>query len=251
MFANIGRSGNESGSKRGKRLLMTVSFKTRAFETMAFNGDTCDDDVEKGVRRGRRLKISGTIKVVLGTLGEELLEIGPDSIHRKIANEEVDHLPFLEGDPHGDETRTCSLELADILVKTCKILKLDIGNMSTEVKLGGNINATIKGFESGPNVTGGGCFSARDNGGDDGGNAALNDVLDLRVLLPPFTIGLEGTSTSTSSDDGCRDFRKRRKRVVGAFDETPKALALQGTHDRLAPGGVISRAVEDGDVVEF
>ena len=106
MLVDISWSGNES------RLLMsghrswktTTSFKTRTFKMVAFNGDTCDDNVEKGIRRGRRVKISRAIEVVLGALSEELLEIQPDSIHWKIANEEVDHLPFLEGDPHGDET---------------------------------------------------------------------------------------------------------------------------------------------------
>ena len=59
VLANIGGSGNESGlltrgngrSKMGMRLSMATSFKTRAFKTMAFNGDTCDDVVEKGISR--------------------------------------------------------------------------------------------------------------------------------------------------------------------------------------------------------
>ena len=161
---------------------------------VAFDGDTCNDDVGKGIGRGRRLEISSAIEVVLGALSEELLEVWPDSIYRKIANEEVDHLPFLEGHPHGDETRTGSLELANIFVKTCKILKFDIRYMRAKVKLSSDVNTTIKGLESGPDVTGSGCFGARDDGGDDGGDTALNDVLDFCILLPPFTIGLQGGS---------------------------------------------------------
>ena len=88
VLANIGGSGNESGllmrgngrSKMGMRLFMAMSFKMRAFKTMAFNGDMCDDDVEKGIRRRRRLEIGRVIKVILGALGDELLEIWPDSI---------------------------------------------------------------------------------------------------------------------------------------------------------------------------
>jgi len=62
--------------------------------------------------------------------------------------------------------------------------------MGTEVKLGHNVNTTIEGLESGPDVTGGGCFSARDDGGDDGGDTVLNDVLNLHILLPPFMISV-------------------------------------------------------------
>ena len=103
MLADISWSGNKSGllmsGHRSRKT--TTSFKTRTFKTVAFDGDTRNDDVEKGIGRGRRVKISRAIKVVLGALSEELLEIRPDSIHWKIANEEVNHLPFLEGDPHG------------------------------------------------------------------------------------------------------------------------------------------------------
>jgi len=161
---------------------------------VAFDGDMHNDNVEKGIGRGRRLEISGAIEVVLGALGEELLEVWPDSIYQKIANEEVDHLPFLEGHPHGDEMQTGILELTDIFVKTCKILKFDIRYMCMKVKLSSDVDTTIKGLESGPDVTGGGCFGARDDGGDDGGDTALDDVLDFRILLPPFTIGLQGGS---------------------------------------------------------
>ena len=196
MLADISWSGNKSRllMSRHRTRKTTTSFKTRTFKTVAFDGDTRNDDVEKGIGRGRRLEISGAIEVVLGALSEELLEVWPDSIYRKIANEEVDHLPFLEGHPHGDETRTGSLELADIFVKTCKILKFDIRYMRAKVKLSSDVDATIKGLESGPDVTGGGCFGARDDGGDDGGDTALDDVLDFRILLPPFTIGLQGGS---------------------------------------------------------
>ena len=106
MLADISSSGNKSrllmSGHRSQKMM--TSFKMRTFKTVAFNGDMCDDNVEKGIGRGRRVKISRVIEVVLGTLSEELLEIWPDSIHWKIANEEMDHLPFLEGDPHGDET---------------------------------------------------------------------------------------------------------------------------------------------------
>ena len=54
MFADISWSGNKS------RLLMSghrswkmmMSFKMRTFKMVAFNGDTCDDNVEKGIGRG-------------------------------------------------------------------------------------------------------------------------------------------------------------------------------------------------------
>ena len=60
MLVNIGGSGNESGlltkgndrSMMGLRLFTATSFKIGAFKMMAFNGDACDDDVEKGIRRG-------------------------------------------------------------------------------------------------------------------------------------------------------------------------------------------------------
>ena len=66
MLADISSSGNKS------RLLMsghrsrktTTSFKMRTFKTVAFNGDTCDDNVEKGIGRGRR--------VVMDKFGSEL-----------------------------------------------------------------------------------------------------------------------------------------------------------------------------------
>ena len=64
--------------------------------------------------------------------------------------------------------------------------------MHTKVKLGSYVNTTIEGLEGGPNVTGSGRFSTRDDGGDNGGNAMLDDVLDLCILLPPFTISFEG-----------------------------------------------------------
>jgi len=51
-------------------LLTTTSFKTRAFKTVAFDGDTRDDDVEEGIGRGRRVKIGRAIEMVLGALGE-------------------------------------------------------------------------------------------------------------------------------------------------------------------------------------
>jgi len=41
-----------------------------AFKAIAFNRDTSDDDVEKGIRRCRRVKIGRAINVVLGTLGK-------------------------------------------------------------------------------------------------------------------------------------------------------------------------------------
>ena len=52
MFADISWSGNKS------RLLMsghkcrktTTSFKTRTFKMITFDGDTCDDNVERGIR---------------------------------------------------------------------------------------------------------------------------------------------------------------------------------------------------------
>ena len=163
----------------------------------------------------------------------------------------MDHLPFLESDSHADEAGTSDLELADVLVKTSKILESDIRYMRTEVKLGSNIDPTVESLESGPNVTGSGCFGARDNGGDDGGDAALDDVLNFSVLLPPFTMGLEGRGSGTNCDDGHWNLRERRERVVGAFDETPEALALQCAHDGFTPGRVISSTVEDGDVVKF
>lgn len=259
MLANIGGSGNESGlstrgngrSREGKRLFATMSFKTRAFKTVAFDGDTCDDNVEKGIRRGGRDKIGRAIEMVLGTLGEKLPEMRPDPIRRKIPDEEVDHLAFFEGNSHGDETRPRNLEFANILVEACKILKFDVRYMRAEVKLSSDVNATIKGLESGPDVTGGGRFSARDDGGDNGGDTALDDVLNLRILLPPFTMSFEGGSICSSSDDGCGYYRKGGERVLGTFDETPEPFTLQGSHDGLAPGGVVSRAIEGGDVVEF
>jgi len=194
------------GQKR-RRLLTTMSFKMRAFETVTFNGDTHDDDVEKGIWRRRGVQIGGVIEMVLGTLGEELLEIWPDSIHWKIVNEEMDHFPFLKSDSHGDEARSSNLELTDVLVQTCKILQLHVRDMRTKVKLGSYVNTTIEGLEGGPNVAGGGCFSTRDDGGDNGGNATLKDVLDLCILLPPFTMSFEGGSISSSSDDRCGYYR--------------------------------------------
>jgi len=72
MFADISWSGNKSKllmSRHGCQKT-TMSFKMRTFKTVTFNGDTCDDNVEKGIRRGRRVKIGRTIKMVLGTLDE-------------------------------------------------------------------------------------------------------------------------------------------------------------------------------------
>jgi hypothetical protein len=163
----------------------------------------------------------------------------------------MDHLPFLESDSHADEAGTSNLELANVLVKTSKILKTDVGYMCAEVELGSDIDPTVEGLESGPNVASSGRFVARDNGGDNGGDAALDDVLDLCILLPPFAMGLEGRGSSTNCDDGHRNLRERRERVVGAFDETPETLALQCAHDGFTPSRVISSTVEDGDVVEF
>jgi len=163
----------------------------------------------------------------------------------------VDHLAFFKGNSHGDKTRSGNLEFANIFIKTCKILQLHVGDIGMEVKLGCNINTTIEGLESGPDVTGGGCFGARDDGGDDGGNTVLNDVLNLRVLLPPFMMGFEGGSISSSGDNRCRYNRKGGERVLRTFDETPEAFALQGMHDGFAPGRVVGCAIEGGDVVEF
>jgi len=210
-----------------------------------------DDDIKKGIWRRRGVQIGRAIEMVLGTLGEELLEIWPDSIHRKIANEEVDHFPFLKSDSHGDEARLSNLELANVLVQTCKILQLHVGDMRTKVKLGSYVNTTIEGLEGGPNVAGGGDFSTRDDGGDNGGNGTLDNVLNLCVLLPPFTMSFEGGSISSSSDDRCGYYRKGGERVLGTFDETPEPFALQGSHDGLAPGGVVSHAIEGRDMVEF
>jgi len=163
----------------------------------------------------------------------------------------VDHLAFFKGNSHGDKTRSGNLEFANIFIKTCKILQLHVGDMGAEVKLGRNVNTTIEGLESGPDVMGSGCFGARDDGGDDGGNTALDDVLNLHVLLPPFMMGFEGGSISSSGDDKCRYNRKGGERVLGTFDETPEPFALQGSHDGLAPGRVVGHAIEGGDVVEF
>ena len=63
-----------------------------------------------------------------------------------------------------------------------------------EVKLGSDINMTVKIFGGGPDVTGGGCFSARDNCGDNRGDTMLNNVLDFCILLPLLIMGLEGSS---------------------------------------------------------
>ena len=136
-----------------------------------------------------------------------------------------------------------------IVVNTRQVLKLDEG-MPMKLKLSGDINATVVYFQGGPNVTGGGCFSAREDGGDDRGDTAHDDVLNLCILLPPFMIGPEGSGTNAGTNDRCRNFGKRGERVVRAFDETPEPFALQGTHDGFAPGGVIGSAVEGGDVVE-
>ena len=83
------------GQKR-RRLLTTMSFKMRAFETVTFNGDTRDDDVEKSIWRRRGVQIGGAIEMVLGTLGEELLEIWPDSIHQKIVLDAPGQLKHLK-----------------------------------------------------------------------------------------------------------------------------------------------------------
>jgi len=163
----------------------------------------------------------------------------------------VDHLAFFKGNSHGDKTRSGNLEFANIFIKTCKILQLHIRDMGTEVKLGCNINMTIEGLESGPDVMGGDCFSARNDGGDDRGDTALDDVLDFCILLPSFMMGFEGRSSGTSRNDRHGYYRKGGERVLGTFDETPEPFALQGSHDGLAPGGVVSHAVEGGDVIEF
>jgi len=72
MLADISWSGNKSRllMSRHRSRKTTMSFKMRTFKTVAFDGDTCDDNVEKGIRRGRRVKIGRTIEMVLGTLGE-------------------------------------------------------------------------------------------------------------------------------------------------------------------------------------
>jgi len=72
MLADISWSGNKSRllMSRHRSWKMTTSFKMRTFKTVAFDGDTCDDNVEKGIRRGRRVKIGRTIEMVLGTLGK-------------------------------------------------------------------------------------------------------------------------------------------------------------------------------------
>jgi len=147
--------------------------------------------------------------------------------------------------------RLRNLEFANVLVEACKILQLHPRDMCAEVKLGGNINMTIEGLEGDPNVTSCGCFGAGNDGGDDGGDTALNDVLDLCILLPPFTMGFEGSSIRSSSDDRCRYYRKRGERVLRTFDETPEPFALQGSHDGLAPGRVVGHTVKDGDMIEF
>ena len=163
----------------------------------------------------------------------------------------MDHLAFFEGNSHGDKTRSGNLEFANILIKTRKILELHVGDVGTKVKLSGDIDTAIKGLEGGPDITSSCRFSARDDGGDNGGNAALNDVLDLGIFLPPLAIGLEGGRTRIDSDSGHRNLGKWGEGVVGAFDETPEAFALQSAHDGLAPGGVNGDAVEGGNVVEF
>ena len=61
---------NDIRSRKGNRLLTTMSFKTGASKTVAFDGNTCDDNVEKGIGRGRRVKISRAIEVVLGALSK-------------------------------------------------------------------------------------------------------------------------------------------------------------------------------------
>ena len=68
MFANVDWGRDRSGlltiedvlrswSRRGKKFLAMESFTMRAFETIAFNGDASNDDVQKGVRRRRGVKI--------------------------------------------------------------------------------------------------------------------------------------------------------------------------------------------------
>jgi len=195
-----------SGCRRGRKgLLVTKSLVVRAFETITFNGNTYDDYVEECIRWGRRFKISGAIEMVLGTLGEQLLKIRPNPIRRKVTNKEMDHLPFLEGNPHGDEARTGNFEFTNVLVEPCKIFKSDIRDMGAKVKLGSDVNTAVKGLKSGPNIAGRSCFSARDDGGDDRGNTALNDVLDLGIFLPPLAIGLEGGRTRIGDDSGHRN----------------------------------------------
>src|SRR6266446_2483438 len=127
----------------------------------------------------------------------------------------MDHLPFLKGNPHGDEARTGNFEFANVLVEPCKIFKSDIRDMSTKVKLGSDVDTAIKGLKSGPNIVGRSCFSARDDGGDNGGNTALNDVLDLGIFLPPLVIGLEGGRTRIGDDSGHGNLGEGGERIVG------------------------------------
>ena len=238
--------------RRGrKRLLVMKSLVVRDFETITFNGNMCDDYVEERIRWGRRFKISRAIEMVLGTLGEQLLKIQPNPIRRKVTNKEMDHLPFLEGNPHGDEARTGNFEFANVLVEPCKIFKSDIRDMGTKVKLSSDVNTAVKGLEGDPDIMGSGCFSARDDGGDNGGNTVFDNVLNLRILLPPLAIGLEGGRTRIGDNGGHRNLGEGGEGIVGAFDETPETFTLQCPHDRFAPNRVVSCAIEGRDMVEF
>ena len=182
--------------RRGrKRLLVMKSLVVRDFETITFNGNMCDDYVEERIRWGRRFKISGAIEMVLGTLGEQLLKIRPNPIRWKVTNKEMDHLPFIEGNPHGDEVRMSNFEFTNVLVEPYKIFKSDIRDMGAKVKLGSDVDTAVKGLEGDPDITGSGRFSARDDGGDNGGDTAFNNVLDLCIFLPPLVIGIEGSRT--------------------------------------------------------
>ena len=70
VMRSLGR-GIFSGCRRGRKgLLVTKSLVVRAFKMITFNGNMCDDNVEKGIRRGRGIKIGRVIKMVLGTLSK-------------------------------------------------------------------------------------------------------------------------------------------------------------------------------------
>ena len=60
-----------------------------------------------------------------------------------------------------------------------------------------------------------------------------------------------GRHSSSSSDDRCRNLGKGREGVIRASNETPETFALLGTHGGFAPGGVISCAIGNGDMIEF
>ena len=79
----------------------------------------------------------------------------------------------------------------------------------------------------------------------------LDNVLDLCILLPLFTMGFEGRSSGTSDNDRHGYYRKGGERILRTFNETPKAFALQSMHNQLAPGRVVSCAIEGGDVIKI